>query len=57
MSIYAFKVFDEVVTSGSFARAAENLNLSASAVSHNIRALEDDFGFSLFVINTKPLVV
>ena len=51
MSIYAFKVFDEVVTSGSFARAAENLNLSASAVSHNIRALEDDFGFSLFVRN------
>lgn len=48
MSLYSYKVFLEVADSGSFVKASEKLNLSPSAVSHAVKALENEFGFSLF---------
>lgn len=48
MSIYSYKVFDEISRSGSFVKASENLNLSPSSVSHIIKSMEDEFGFRLF---------
>lgn len=51
MSLYTYKVFLEVVDSGSFVKASENLNLSPSAVSHAVKNLENEFGFSLFIRN------
>ena len=51
MSLYSYKVFLEVVDSGSFVKASEKLNLSPSAVSHAVKSLENDFGFSLFIRN------
>jgi LysR family transcriptional regulator, glycine cleavage system transcriptional activator len=41
--------FSAVMETGSFARAAEQLNVTPSAVSHQIRALEDILGRPLFL--------
>ncbi len=57
MSLYSYKVFLEVVDAGSFVKAAEKLNLSPSAVSHAVKALENEFGFSLFNRNRSGAVV
>jgi LysR family glycine cleavage system transcriptional activator len=43
----ALRAFAAVARAGSFARAAETLNISTSAVSHQIRALEDSLGTTL----------
>ena len=51
MSLYSYKVFLEVVDSGSFVKASEKLNLSPSAVSHAVKSLEKEFGFSLLSRN------
>lgn len=44
----ALRVFEAVVRAGSFRAAAEELCVTQSAVSHQIRALEDWFGTPLF---------
>jgi LysR family transcriptional regulator, glycine cleavage system transcriptional activator len=43
----ALRAFAAVARHGSFARAAETLNVSTSAVSHQIRGLEDTLGATL----------
>ena len=40
---------------GGLARAAEVLNLTQSALSHQIKALEEQAGVELFLRKTKPL--
>lgn len=40
--------FDAVMRTGSFAAAADELNITASAISHRIKALEAFLGLSLF---------
>ena len=40
---------------GGLARAAELLNLTQSALSHQIKALEEQAGVELFLRKTKPL--
>jgi len=40
---------------GGLARAAEVLNITQSALSHQIKGLEDQVGLDLFVRRTKPL--
>lgn len=44
----ALKCFEAAARSGSFSKAADELHVTQSAVSHQIRQLEDWFGFSLF---------
>jgi DNA-binding transcriptional LysR family regulator len=44
----ALKCFEAAARSGSFSKAAEELHVTQSAVSHQIRQLEDWFGFPLF---------
>jgi len=44
----ALKVFEAAARHMSFRRAAEELNVTHSAVSHQIKALEEQFGRSLF---------
>ncbi len=46
-SLPAFRAFAAVAREGSFARAAEKLHISTSAVSHQIRALEEQLGTPL----------
>ena len=57
MSLYSYKVFLEVVDCGSFVKASEKLNLSPSAVSHAVKSLENEFGFSLFNRNRAGATV
>lgn len=51
MDIGLARTFLEVVSTGSFVSAAERLNLTQTAVSARIRALEDQVGRRLFVRN------
>lgn len=48
-SLNWLRVFEAAARSGSFARASEHLNMSAPAVSQQIRALEGYLGRDLFV--------
>lgn len=44
----ALKCFEAAARAGSFSKAAEELHVTQSAVSHQIRQLEEWFGFALF---------
>ncbi len=48
MTLLSYQVFQKVVEQGSFRKAAQILNLTPSAVSHAITAMEQELGFSLF---------
>jgi DNA-binding transcriptional LysR family regulator len=47
-SLGALQAFESAARFSSFTRAAENLNITQSAVSRHVRALEDQFGLKLF---------
>jgi LysR family transcriptional regulator, glycine cleavage system transcriptional activator len=47
-SLNALRCFEAAARSGSFSRAAEELNVTQSAVSHQVRQLEEWFGITLF---------
>lgn len=51
------RVFHGVAEAGSFTRASESLNLSQSAISRQISALEEDIGTSLFHRHARGLVL
>lgn len=51
MDIELARTFLEIVSTGSFVRAAERLNVSQTAVSARVRSLEEQLGRSLFVRN------
>ncbi|MGI9452239.1 MAG: LysR family transcriptional regulator [Geminicoccaceae bacterium] len=51
------RVFHGVAEAGSFTRAAESLNLSQSAISRQIGALEEDLGAPLFHRHARGLVL
>jgi DNA-binding transcriptional LysR family regulator len=51
------RIFHTAAESGSFTHAAEKLNMSQSAVSRQISALEDDLGLKLFIRHARGLVL
>ncbi|MBL8644026.1 MAG: LysR family transcriptional regulator, partial [Rhodospirillaceae bacterium] len=51
------RVFHAVAQAGSFTHAAETLNLSQSAVSRQISALEESLGVSLFHRHARGLIL
>ncbi len=51
------RVFHAVAEAGSFTRAAEGLNLSQSAISRQMGALEEDLGTALFHRHARGLVL
>ncbi|WP_148861090.1 LysR family transcriptional regulator [Marinobacter fonticola] len=53
----ALPVFEAVARLNSFSRAAEELNISQSAVSHQVKALEAYLGEALFQRNGRYLVL
>ena len=55
MTLLAYQVFKTVVEQGSFNKAADLLNLTPSAISHGINAMEKELGFPLFVRNKKGI--
>lgn len=52
-SFHALRAFEAAARLGSFARAAEELHLTASAISHQVRALETYFGRHLFEAGSR----
>lgn len=55
MNISQLECFLAVAGHLSFARAAEELNISQPAASHQIRALEDELGGNLFIRSTRTV--
>jgi len=51
MSIFHYEIFNAVVSQKSFAKAAEILNITPSAISHSISKFEKAVGFPLFTRN------
>ena len=51
MSLYSWKVFIAVAEQKSFVKAAQMLNVTQSAVSHTIKKLEEEYGYSFFIRN------
>ncbi|MXQ06842.1 LysR family transcriptional regulator [Alphaproteobacteria bacterium GH1-50] len=49
MTLDQLVVLDAIVASGTFRGAADRLNKAQSAVSHQIKKLEDELGFDLFL--------
>lgn len=44
-----------LISTGSYTKAAERLNLTQPAVSHQIRLLESEFGIKIFYFDKKEL--
>jgi LysR family glycine cleavage system transcriptional activator len=51
------KAFEAAARSESFTRAAEELNVTPGAVSHQVKALEDTFGLKLFHRERQRLIL
>lgn len=51
MAIYPYQILAAVAENKTYYRAAEQLNITPSAVSHAIAQLEQDLGFQLFIRN------
>ena len=51
------RIFHTAAESGSFTHAAEKLNMSQSAVSRQISALEEDLSLKLFIRHARGLVL
>jgi LysR family glycine cleavage system transcriptional activator len=56
-SLNALRVFVAVARSGGVSRAAEELNLTHSAVSHQIRSLQSELGITLFEKSGRGLML
>lgn len=51
----ALRTFESAARLGSFKAAADELNVTATAISHQIRALENQLGVPLFVRKTRSI--
>ena len=49
MTLLEYRIFYTVTQQGSFARAAQALHLTPSAISHAVSSMEEACGFALFV--------
>jgi len=49
LTLLEYRIFHTVTQQGSFARAAQVLHLTPSAISHAVSSMEESCGFSLFV--------
>lgn len=56
-SFHALRAFEAAARLGSFVRASEELHLTASAISHQVRALEEYFGRPLFEAGSRAKVL
>ena len=56
-SFHALRAFEAAARLGSFARASEELHLTPSAISHQVRMLEDYFGRHLFAAGSRAKVL
>ncbi|NQW01944.1 MAG: LysR family transcriptional regulator [Rhodospirillales bacterium] len=56
-SLHALRAFEAAARLGSFARAGQELHLTPSAISHQVRALEKHFGRSMFIRATRMVIL
>ena len=49
MDIMKYKLFADIVDTGSFTKSGRNLGYTQPSVSHILKALEAEIGFALFV--------
>ncbi|MGV3550985.1 LysR substrate-binding domain-containing protein [Rhizobium sp.] len=56
-SLKSLQAFEAAARRGSFAAAADELHVTASAISHQIRFLEQEVGVSLFHRNTRTIAL
>ena len=56
-SLHALRAFEAAARLGGFARASEELHLTPSAISHQVRALEKHFGRALFVRANRQVIL
>ncbi len=56
-SLPALRAFDAAAQHGSFRAAAEHLSVTATAISHHVRGLEDQLGTKLFVRSGRDVVL
>ena len=54
-SLSGLRAFDAAARLGSFKAAAEELKVTPTAVSHQVRSLEEQLGFSLFVREVRKI--
>lgn len=57
MTLFSYKVFVTIVEHMNFRKAAEELNLTPSAVSHCVSGMEEELGFPLFIRKTIESVL
>ncbi|MCR2806006.1 LysR family transcriptional regulator [Paenibacillus soyae] len=55
MTLLQLEIFIAIYETGSFTKAAERLNLSQSAISHSLQALESELGIGLFDRNRREV--
>ena len=56
-SLHALRAFEAAARLHSFARASEELHLSPSAISHQVRGLEQHFGLALFAREKRQVIL
>ncbi|CAK8053978.1 LysR family transcriptional regulator [Eupransor demetentiae] len=57
MKTFAYEIFTTVASQKSFRKAANELNITPSAVSHAISQLEEQLGFPLFIRNRSEMTL
>lgn len=57
MELWQLRTFCEIAETLNFTKASEKLNLTQSAVSHQIKALEDELGVPLFIRAKRGVVL
>lgn len=57
MTLFAYKVFMTIVSTQSFRKAADELSLTPSAVSHCITGMEEELGFPLFIRKNNKIAL
>ena len=56
-TLHGLRAFEAAARLGAFNKAADELNVTATAISHHIRSLEESLGTSLFLRNTRRIVL
>lgn len=57
MELWQLRTFREVAETLNFTKASEKLHLTQSAISHQIKALEDDLGVPLFIRGKRGVII
>lgn len=57
MDIFSYRVLLTIVQYGSFQKAADLHNVTPPAISHIVKQLEHEFGFSLFIRNRRGVTL